>query len=253
MKMNKNLGILLVIILVISSPILTCYADGLIFSDGFETGDVLSWDEQYYGSVTTTAYQGDYGFYSNRSTSVVTKFIDDVEIVHMRWYVMFNSFPQPNIYASIGGIQDVPYTSDFAFVGIYRDGVGVIQWYCHVSGSQVAYSETPPLNEWICLEFRYDVVHGIHKVWRNGELIITVNQASVPLAGKLVIGIWNGAWVDDIQVFSDCVVASDSYIGVIPTDTATKGFVFGSSILVIFIAAPIGIILFALVMKKRRR
>jgi len=221
------------------------------FSDGFESGDFSAWDgtANYYGSssiVSTPVYQGSYAAkftctddsvgaygvaYKNLGSAYST--------IHMRVYLRISALPNGARFGCYK-LRNAASAGDQFYVGVLNDA-GTEKWgvFVEYTDTWYTYTEDITLDTWYCIEVKIvrDSSNGEVHLWRNGTEIITetgINTGANDI-NKVYAGYQHtssmggsGALVD---VYVDCVVVADAYIGLeggqtyeVYVDAAVQGF-----------------------------
>jgi len=214
----------------------------VIFSDGFESGDFSAWTSTAKSGDATlevsTAYphHGSYGMHAKNSgsgaTAVVIKDFTAQTTCSERIYVRMVNVPtQLDGYIRFFDFR-ISGTQRFG-CGLMRDGVsGDYKWFLHYlsSGSQTnSYSAaiTPSANTWYCLEMKVVIsaTVGEARLYVDGSEVITATGLNTGSTGvsRTEVGIggmdsnppasyaWYGT--NYVEVYEDCVVVADTYIG----------------------------------------
>jgi len=208
-----------------------------LFSDGFESGDFSAWDgtANYYGSssiVLSPVYQGSYAAkftctddsvgaygvaYKNLGSAYST--------IHMRVYLRISALPNGARFGCYK-LRNAASAGDQFYVGVLNDA-GTEKWgvFVEYTDTWYTYTEDITLDTWYCIEVKIvrDSSNGEVHLWRNGTEIITetgINTGANDM-DKVYAGYQHtssmggsGALVD---VYVDCVVVADTYIGPIPS------------------------------------
>jgi len=99
-----------------------------------------------------------------------------------------------------------------AQVGLAASGSGVYQWELWVEGVLMQYTDAVVPNHWYCIEIEFDSTTGIHRLYRDGELIITNTTASTAAIREVDVGATEiNYWY--ASAYFDCVAVSETYNG----------------------------------------
>ena len=200
--------------------------DPYIFEDGFESEDLTVWSSAPTGgsgiivASNVVAHHGSWSAYCDTPASGwgnVQKTISAVETVYVRWYIYFATLPTVN-GQSVAILRNGPET-----VRLYvRQNSGNVQIYGAffpwVTGATYNYAF---VNEtWYCLEYGYNEgtgADGFHKVWLDGNLVIDLtgrDHTSLSDITSVSIGECYATSGYTAQLYIDCAVVDDEYIGI---------------------------------------
>jgi len=207
------------------------------FSDGFESGDFSQWTGTSNGNnglisiVTSPVHHGTYAAKSylaanNDAWATCYKtFATSYSVLYARAYILFDALPANGQHRQISPcIMDVNAQYHLSSVFLFNDN-GNYKWELRYKTNSVneniAYSaaETINANQWYCIEAYFKGANdgtGEVKLWVDGVLKISVtglNNGNV-LARSVWMGGWqNGTGKPAVNIYIDCVVVADAYIG----------------------------------------
>lgn len=194
-----------------------------IFSDGFESNDFSAWtgtggSPSIQSSVVHCGSYAMLSAYSGAGSILAYKTFDAVTEVHLRAYFKLSALPGQDVYSALCGLLGA---SDGRGVSIGikgHAGPTYSLYYYMVNGAEGGESFSFAVDTWYCLEVGY-VVHA-----STGSLEVRVDDVVVVdyLGDTDGQGNINGVRVNcdayrgfnhAANVYCDCVVVSDSYIG----------------------------------------
>ncbi len=196
----------------------------ILFSDGFESGDLTAWTGTTGTAPTVgiaSKHTGNYGITSSHVTGsdYCYKYLGAVGYsdVYYRAYVRFTELPglwQQNNFMQIKDTAD----ANAIIIGIVNQNQG-IRWWITLGGNQYAAAQTDPAIQaatWYCVEVRRIVGSGVNgvvqvwvddiKVYEKTDCTFTVNASYFEL-GTIY------ADSADTSKYEDCAVVADAYIG----------------------------------------
>lgn len=213
----------------------------ILFSDGFEEGNLSAWSGTEYGSggsapkvessvvhsgvyACLQALSGEAGAYSGCNKVLGSSY----NALHARAYVLFSALPtgNANFVQVAPDICTTGDAQDLVVVWLRNNGSGVywsIYWTVNGGSTNYALSNVTPITGiWYCVEVYVNLANGMGEVtlWVNGTKLVDVTglsngtySASEVLTDAYCI---NGLAVN---VYVDDVVVADSYIGPMYTPT----------------------------------
>ena len=229
------------------------YGDGVLFEDGFESGDFDSWTGVHttYGdnvSVDTSEpYNGDYNCKSQvggmesgvKSAYVHKSFSTGLSEIYVRGYFrIIDGLPLDDDGDRIVFMSFQVGTTTLCSFRIQHIGSGDIFDIAYYDGattkSRYAEAVYPAEGKWYSIEF-YVKLHsseGAYRVWIDGIERITVTQVNSANWGQsiasLLLGLSYSVNVQhDVEIYTDSIVASSSYIGPLNLVVFTDGFETG--------------------------
>ena len=206
-----------------------------IFADGFESGDFSAWTG-IYGTPTvqgTIKHHGTYAMLSaltaaNTGKGAYKDFASTYATLYFKGMVYVSATPASGKYLQLIGIADVGDSNDLAMLAIYNNS-GTLQWklyYKTDAGSGNATSNTPTIsvNTWYFVELRFHgaTSTGDVKAWivADGGSIAegspTISVTGLTNDNVLAQEVYASTWIDanlNVNVYEDCCVVSDAYIG----------------------------------------
>jgi hypothetical protein len=212
-----------------------------LFSDGFESGDFSAWTGTSTGSgagisgtmsvQSTIKHHGTYAaksYLPENSDAWATcykNFATSYSIMYARAYIQFDALPSSGQHRQISPcIMDVNAAYHLSSVFLFNDN-GNYKWELRYKTNTVnenianSAAETINANQWYCIESYFKGANdgtGEVKLWVDGVLKISVtglNNGNV-LAERLETGGWqNGSVYPAVNIYIDCVVVADTYIG----------------------------------------
>ena len=206
---------------------------GIIFEDGFESGDFSKWT----GTTTTSGetatvasyrpYSGNYHgrFTSNGGSGVERAYsykdIGQTSEIYVRSYVYIQrGLPllDENDRFNFFAIKGARRGSVIASVSVQHTG-GTDRWTIRSHDGIWSASTGPSMYQWYCVEFytKIDATNGIHRLWINGQIIIeqtSLNTATEGNIDSVRFGLTylNGV-TSSVNVYGDSFVVSPTYIG----------------------------------------
>lgn len=190
----------------------------IIFSNGFETGDLSRWTTSYGSSevVNDEKYDGTYSLYSN-DIEFAKKTLPGINEVYARVYVNFKTLPSsPNRHFFIGSYDD---NNRILILGLYNDN-GNYKLRIYFEPSDKTFFSSPinvHENEWHYFEVYWyeNGTNSTVKAWYDGNLKID-NMTDSQGKGKSVDeyrfgGVNTNTGTPDL--YTDCIVISSDYIG----------------------------------------
>jgi hypothetical protein len=216
-------------------------AETTIFSDGFESGTILttdvppgawtsiavggassatvSTDSPHHGSYNVKFIAGSSGWACVKEsfTAAATAFV--------RCYYTFNTLP---------GVGERIYLTELRVFS--NDGVGValenidgnLFWLLRIAELGVttevyeAVASNPVTGVPYCVEIRRDVTSGLEELWIDGVSRASADQSITRDSSEIVVGYGYSPSVNQQTCYADCVVVADAYIG--PEDSVPPTF-----------------------------
>ena len=190
-----------------------------IFADGFESGDFSAWTGTSASSGCTIEVQntnphtGTYNAHAlTTTTSSVTAYCYKTgtfgAITYARMYVKFY---QINILTNIRiHLLDLVGTTTVSVQ--LRNNPAV--WAIRAGASNYLGTHTPVTGQWYCIELKRDSTNGLTQLWVDG--VVEVAETSVTITGNCTqvnAGICASSVSAVNELYVDCVVVSDAYIG----------------------------------------
>jgi hypothetical protein len=217
------------------------------FEDGFESGDFSKWT----GTITTSGetatiatYNPHHGTYHGRFTSnggggveraYCYKDIAGTSELYTRGYVYIQKglpLLDENDRFNFFAIQGANRQQVIASVSVQHSG-GMDRWTIRSQAGTFSASTGPSINQWYCVEFytRIGSTNGIHRLWINGQIVIeetSLNTAAEGNVDSVRFGLTylNGV-TSSVDIYSDCFVISDAYIGPETAALFEEGFESG--------------------------
>lgn len=227
------LSLFFIVLLASSIVVSQAYAE-TIFSDGFESGNFNAWTATE-GSTsptveTTYKHHGTYAMRSNPVASdqedVYKSGLTSTAVMYVREYVYFaanlpSSSGADVIFSGVGASS----WQNAVFAVIFNSGTGGLYWgiQTYINGTEYRNYESsasnPTTGRWYCVELVRDVTNGRSKLYVDGTLKVDVARSHSGNSNMIWAGIgfvsYNGC-----DMYTDCVVAADAYIGPETTGTA---------------------------------
>jgi hypothetical protein len=179
----------------------------VLFSDGFESGDVSAWDGNYGNEVIvdTPIHHGVYSMRIPSSGAGVYMLLGN-DPLYLRWY--FRRAETPSSDATLCQIADGAYSY---IVKVELDTSNVVQLVAP-SGTYSS-GQTLDVDTWYCLEVLRKIGDGDGeaKLWINGVLKVEKTDETI-LNNSYEIDVGPG-WSADVDSYNDCVVMADAHIG----------------------------------------
>jgi len=217
--------------------------DPEIFSDGFESGDFSAWSgtsntgsDSQINVVSTESHHGTYGCKANitveganwEKPAQVYETVNDPTDVYVRAYVKIAVGPDSGYQENLVGVgRSSSIWHCKGLVGV-KNVSGTLYWLsrAHEEDGSRTYktsSTSLQLNTWYSVEIRVkqDATAGEIHVWVDGTELTDIAQTGLNLDGTYTVNnIKVGLLTDSRakvsgfpEVYIDCVVVSDSYIG----------------------------------------
>lgn len=212
--------------LVTTSP-----TSSVLFSSGFEGGDTNEWNGVAGAPfiVTSPVHCGSYALGCDNSNEYVYKTISASEL-YFRAYVQFSAVPSLYETVIFYKMRDTTSGRDVATLGL-TNVAGTIRWrltYFDGSTSIVTSQQQTGavIDTWYCVELRVkcSATNAEYQVWINGNELTDIAQTGRNSVSTAVNRVLLGETYEDLRapftVYSDCVVASDRYIGVETSNAA---------------------------------
>ena len=203
------------------------------FDDGFESGDFNKWTGTITTSgetatiATTTPHHGTYQgrFTSNGGGGVERAYcykdIAETSGLYVRAYIYIQKglpLLDENDRFNFFAIQGATGHQVIASVSVQHSS-GMDRWTIRSQAGALFASTGPSMNQWYCIEFytRISTTNGIHRLWINGQFVIEqtgLNTAAEGNVDSVRFGLTylNGV-TSSVDVYGDCFVISDAYIG----------------------------------------
>jgi hypothetical protein len=205
----------------------------VIFSDGFESNDFSAWTSQrtFAGGAiaisNTQAHHGTYSCKASFSSAIgegwTRKTFAGAATVYGRWYVFVDRLPDTDNdgygFGGFGGSSNdyCGYLYIFRIAGVY---IWRLRYYDGGTGNwqDLAGVDALTLNTWYCVEIYSHAGDGTaaYKAYINGVegCNVTGKTQTQNLEWFEVGGIQEaGSSSSTVNVYSDCVVVADAYIG----------------------------------------
>lgn len=221
----------------------------ILFSDGFETGDLSKWTSQ---GPTPPTVQNTVKKFGNYALQADTSDVNERQYtqkdlgagkltLHTREYVMVNPIPAASQYIALFDNNSSSTVGDPAglywYVSLGADAGGTGQlWFNPSVGSNFIIKSPVVANEWHCIEVRWvtDAVVGEWEVWLDGisvgsdaGLDTTVKGAGGPR--YVTVGTTFVSNVAAGFAYCDSVIIAEEYIG--PEDVIAWMGITGGAVL----------------------
>ncbi|PVX26296.1 MAG: hypothetical protein CW691_01840, partial [Candidatus Bathyarchaeum sp.] len=180
-----------------------------IFENGFEQGDFSAWDSTNgtVSVVNTDRHNGDYALKCEGSSDYVTKTIPSTTNVWVRAYWKTEAIPVTDYYSGY-------ICSGNGFEARWNTMTGNGRWDLQIDGSYGgSYTQSITPDVWYCVEVEFDADNNQHYMYIDGVQRISCTNATTTAITSINVGQISANWGENTYV--DCVVISDSYIGVI--------------------------------------
>lgn len=204
-----------------------------VFSDGFESNDFTAWSDitQSDGTAVVEAVNPHHGTYNGKFTITVAggnancyKLFDATAIAYYRFYIkILTGIPigENSGYLRIGLIRNNAGAQANNIIELhitYDVATSRTQWGVDIGGSGYVESSSsnPTTGIWYCVEILRDNTNDLEKVWIDGVLKISQTVALTGDADLIRCGIFYTNVISAASVVCDCVVISDTYIGMEP-------------------------------------
>jgi hypothetical protein len=205
------------------TPTATPSPSGVIFQNGFESGNFNAWTATGgAGSYSTVVeannpYNGTYNakFTAGaNSEGWCTVSIANSPIIYMQQYVKLGALPTSGNQLYLGTIQS---TSSNNNVDVFvENSGGQYYWgvYSSINGATYNDRESTPSNpstgKYYCIESMRDVTHGLSALWVDGSAKVSVSRSNSGNANKIYSGItWTSS---SATVYTDFVTVSTNFI-----------------------------------------
>jgi len=192
-----------------------------LLNDGFESGDFSAWTGTA-GSpsvVTTLPHCGSYHMRSNSSGGDQTPYAyftlsPSENIVYIREYVYFASgLPLTDDGDRFHIISTYSFATGMIHATVQRNS-GADYFGLRIQTATYYTDVTPAAETWYCIEILYDNVNGTQKMWVDGTLKISQPWSTSATIDSVRCGIAFSSGVQNsMDVYTDCVVVADAYIG----------------------------------------
>lgn len=215
-------------------------APSVLFSSGFESGGTNEWNGVVGAPfiVTSPVHCGSYALGCDNSNEYVYKTISASEL-YFRAYVQFSAVPSLYETVIFYKMHDSLNGRDVATLGL-TNIAGTIRWrltYFDNSNRIVTSQQQTGavINTWYCVELRVkcSTTNAEYQVWINGNELTDIAQTGRNSVSTAVNRVLLGETYEDLRapftVYSDCVVASDRYIGVETSNAAPNCNYVGKS------------------------
>ncbi|MEM3626432.1 MAG: hypothetical protein QXZ25_00190 [Candidatus Bathyarchaeia archaeon] len=206
----------------------------VIFSDGFESGDLGAWSGTLISSgntFTVVSDQRHHGSYAgkgyidgtaNSHAAVYKQYATTYSVLYARGYFRFSKVPTGGNRMSI-----LRHAKSGAYTNIVEVRVKDVSGYPRfgilpVGGVETYYSGiVVEVDRWYCIELYCKVGAGDGEVrlYIDGVEVLTqtgLTNDAYGNIGRLMAGVWD-CWVTESYTWVDCVVVADTYIGLEPT------------------------------------
>jgi hypothetical protein len=196
---------------------------GFLFSDGFESGDFSAWTGTS-GTPTvqsTIKHHGTYAALSDASNSELCykTGMTALDPAYIRAYFYFDALPSSD--TEFYSLLQTYISSLDCWVSVYNQG-GTIKWRIGRSGSNFGYStNSPVINTWYCVEVKVVSHPDVFHLYIDGVEVASTTGTATGTVNTLYIGGWDKT--ESVNVYWDCVVVDDAYIGV-EADVTVKSF-----------------------------
>lgn len=206
----------------------------ILFQDGFESGDFSKWtstESVGAGSTetveTNNPFQGKYnGKFSTSSAgaeATVYKTIASAAIVYLRFYAKLDVLPDNGTHFYFGSIADaVPSAGTGTAVAILNTG-GQFFWVLFDDGfgeTSEAVASNPSAGVYYSIELLRDRTNGIERLYVDGVLKVTRNDALTTDATNIAVGTDFNDNGKASNIYHDSVIASTTLIGPAVTSAA---------------------------------
>lgn len=204
----------------------------ILFQDGFESGDFSNWTSTEGAGTnsetveTNNPFQGKYNgkFFTNSigAEATVYKTITSAAIVYLRFYLKIDALPASGDLDYYGSIADAVPSAGTGTTAAIINISGSYYWRLFVNGVEVneATASNPTTGIYYCIELLRDKTNSIQKLWVNGVLKVTQNNAITNNATNIAVGVDYSSGGEALNCYCDSVIAADSYIGPAVTSVA---------------------------------
>ena len=183
----------------------------ILFQDGFESGNFSAWTS-ITGTPTVVTSPVHHGTYAMKrdagETEYATKNLGaSYNNVWIRLYWQTTGIPTINYYANtmIGATAiTLRYNT--------MTGAGTREWELLIDGGYAGtWVNEVTIDTWHCIEVEFDNVDDVHRLYVDGVQRIAYTVATASTVSVVNVGHTAGNW--GFNVFIDCVVVADAYIG----------------------------------------
>jgi hypothetical protein len=196
---------------------------GIIFQDGFESGNFNSWTATGGGGTHTQTVETSnphHGTYNARVTvgaaseGWAQKTITSSPTIYLQQYIKLAGLPPSGSRVYLGTIQNTDSNNN---VDVYIENQNGQYYWIVPSINGVVYHDrevlpsNPQANVYYCVESLRDVTNGRSKLWVDGALKVESAKAHVGNANRIFSGVTYS--FSAATVYVDCVKVSTSYIG----------------------------------------
>lgn len=199
----------------------------VIFSDGFESGDLSAWTGTVQNGATIAAsnalaHTGSWsavtaGLQGAGEYALVTKTVSSASELYMRWYCRFNTTVPTGAYVALG-----LFWTGSAYTGVFLLDKANNKWGAYNVHTSTFYWEagTSTINAdtWYCLELRCvrHATTGILQTWVDG--VAKINQSGLDTGDNNLTrgdigGYLYGAMAAERIINVDCAVIDNAYVG----------------------------------------
>jgi hypothetical protein len=204
----------------------------IIFSDGFDSGDLKAWSQQLtssgnvtvISSVTDPVYCGTHALKSVFTASngyALTQVGAGGSAVYTRFFILFDSLPADGQAVYIGPqlMKITPSTEEIMNVFISRSGTTYNIAVYNDANSTTYASSSLQLSTglWYCIELKalIGTANGEVALWLNGEQKInqTGINTGVALVGNVNVGLRYLSGMSSMTAYYDEVAIANTYIG----------------------------------------
>jgi hypothetical protein len=196
-----------------------------IFSDGFESGDfsAWSWTSGNPEVVSSTSHHGIYSMKADaESDYVVKQELSQSDTIYVRGYFKLSALPYDGEYVLPLVCRNSEGT---VLCGFDLENVGGTQYvrlFDMITWESSDYAATLETDRWYCFEIKYykHSTAGELRLYIDGvERCTLLNRQFNDRVDKINVGwVW-GSYTGIIH--ADCIVVSDTYVGVLCTENLT--------------------------------
>jgi hypothetical protein len=198
-----------------------------IFSDGFESGDFSAWSGTVVTSgqllevISTLPHHGTYHLHAKTTASGVQayayKTFTATNIVYSRAYIrILNEWTNGDVWI----LQHKAGTTNIHGLAVtYSSGLKWrIKWYNGATVNYETEATGPAINTWYCIEI-YSYIHasaGEATFWIDGNQLVTKTGLDSDNFGNVSqtgLGIMYTSVGGTVELYADCAVVADTYIG----------------------------------------
>lgn len=199
----------------------------VLFADGFESGDFTAWTGTSISAGCTCEVENLHPHHGTYNARVLVtgasvnaygyKTIASTTIAYARGYVKFNQLNITNGQSLPVLVLDNGNWQYGVYAAVYNNG-GTLRWQLRsfdaVTGTvNTLGTHTPVTGVWYCVEIKRDVTNDLQELFIDNVSEASGTAVIINNSSRVIAGVQYQPQNDTNELYLDCVVAADAYIG----------------------------------------